>query len=149
MQAVILMGLQGSGKSSWFDQQFRYSHVLISLDVLKTRHREQQILQVCLQTQQRVVIDNTNPSIQDRARYIPAAKAAGFRVIGYYFSVSVADCLRHNRARPQARQVPDVAIKDAARRWQQPTFAEGFDELYEVTWQDRQLKMRAIDHEPI
>lgn len=41
MQAVILMGLQGSGKSSLFDQQFRYSHVLISLDVLNTRHREQ------------------------------------------------------------------------------------------------------------
>jgi predicted kinase len=149
MQAVILMGLQGSGKSSLFDQQFRYSHVLISLDVLNTRHREQRFLQVCLQTQQRLVIDNTNPSVADRARYIPAAKAAGFRVIGYYFAVSVADCLLHNRSRPPARQVPDVAIKDAARRWQMPSFAEGFDELYEVIWQDQHLSIRQIHHEPI
>lgn len=149
MQAVILMGLQGSGKSHLFDQQFRYSHVLISLDVLKTRHREQQMLQVCLQTQQRFVIDNTNPSMQDRARYIPAAKAAGFQVVGYYFAVSVADCLVHNRARPVVRQVPDVAIKDAARRWQPPRLVEGFDELYEVTWQDRRLNIRQINHEPI
>lgn len=149
MQAVILMGLQGSGKSRLFDQQFRYTHVLISLDVLKTRHREQQMLQVCLQTQQRFVIDNTNPSMQDRARYIPAAKAAGFVVVGYYFDVSVADCLRHNRLRPQARQVPDVAIKDAARRWHMPNFAEGFDELYAVTWQDQQLVITKINHEPI
>ena len=61
MEAVVFVGLQGSGKSSFFKERFFSTHVRISLDLLKTRHREQRFLEACLSTEQRFVIDNTNP----------------------------------------------------------------------------------------
>lgn len=144
-QAVIFIGLQASGKSSFFNQQFRYSHLLISRDVVKTRHREQRLLQVCLDTQLRFVIDNTNPSIADRAQFIQLAQQAKFEVVGYFFDSPLNDCLAYNRLRPAERQVPDVALRDAVRRLQQPTYAEGFDQLYRVTWHNQQLQVNPIE----
>lgn len=145
MQAVIFIGLQASGKSSFFNQHFRYSHLLISRDVVKTRHREQRLLQVCLDTQLRFVIDNTNPSIADRAQFIQLAQQAKFEVVGYFFDSPLSDCLAYNRLRPAERQVPDVALRDAIRRLQQPTYAEGFDQLYRVTWHNQQLQVNPIE----
>ena len=102
MEAVIFIGLQASGKSTFFKERFFNTHVRINLDMLKTRHREKQFLQVCLQTQQPFVVDNTNPTKEDRRKYIEAAKAAGFRVVGYYFQSQVEDCKRRNENRPEA-----------------------------------------------
>jgi predicted kinase len=70
MEAIIFVGLPGSGKSSFYKERFFNSHVRISLDLLKTRHRETRILDVCLETDQRFVIDNTNPTRAERSRFI-------------------------------------------------------------------------------
>jgi predicted kinase len=40
MEAVILIGVQGGGKTSFFREHFLHTHVRISLDVLRKRHRE-------------------------------------------------------------------------------------------------------------
>ena len=85
MEAVIFIGLQASGKSSFYKERYFSTHVRISLDLLKTRNRERQFLAACLETQQPFVIDNTNPSRDDRAKYIEAAKAAKYSIVGYYF----------------------------------------------------------------
>ncbi len=78
MEAVIFIGVQGAGKSSYFREQFFSTHVRVSLDLLKTRHREGRFLDLCLETGQRFVIDNTNPTRGERSRYIVPAREAGF-----------------------------------------------------------------------
>ena len=83
MEAVVFIGIPGSGKSSFFKERFFSTHVRVSLDLLKTRHRERRLLEVCLGTDQRVVIDNTNPTLAERIKYIEAAKAARYSVIDY------------------------------------------------------------------
>jgi hypothetical protein len=40
MQAVILIGLPGAGKTTFYRQQFFERHVRISLDMLRMRNRE-------------------------------------------------------------------------------------------------------------
>ena len=40
MEAVILIGIQGAGKSTFYKDRFFNTHVRINLDMLKTRHRE-------------------------------------------------------------------------------------------------------------
>ncbi len=57
--------------------------------MLRTRHREQFLVKACLGAKQSFVVDNTNVTRADRARYIPLARAAEFRVIGYYFESTV------------------------------------------------------------
>ena len=47
-EAVILIGIPGAGKSTFYRERFANTHVHISLDVLKTRARERTVLQECI-----------------------------------------------------------------------------------------------------
>jgi predicted kinase len=132
MQAVIFIGIQASGKSTFYRERFFTTHVRINLDMLKTRHRERRLLQMCLETGQPFVVDNTNPARAERQGYIEASKQAGFRVVGYYFQSKVEDCKRRNEQRPGPERIPVPGIIGAAGRLQLPHRSEGFDELYYV-----------------
>jgi len=132
MQLVVFCGIQATGKSSFYQQRFFQPHVRLSLDLLRTRHREQRLLQVCLETQMRCVVDNTNPTRAERATYIAPARAAGFEIIGYFFQSVAAEALVRNRQRSVAQQIPDQGIRATRNRLELPTLAEGFAKLYFV-----------------
>ncbi len=131
-QLVILIGAQASGKSTFYLHTFFNTHIRINLDMLKTRHREKLIFQACLAAKQSVVIDNTNPTRQDRGRYIEPAKSQGFSVIGYHMLTSLESCLVRNRTRADDLAVPEQAIRATWKKMEKPLFDEGFDELYAV-----------------
>jgi predicted kinase len=132
VEAVIFVGLQAAGKSTFYQERFFATHLRINLDMLKTRHREKRLLLACIETGQPFVIDNTNPTRAEREVYIQAAKDAGFRVVGYYFQSRVEDCKRRNEQRPPAQQVPLRGLLGTAARTEFPTRAEGFDALFYV-----------------
>ena len=127
MEAVTFIGLQASGKSSFYKERFFSTHVRISLDLLKTRNRERQFLTACLETQQPFVIDNTNPGRDDRSKYIEAAKAAKYSIVGYYFRSKAEECLQRNERR--SSPVPEVGILSTAKKLELPSMDEGFDNL--------------------
>lgn len=130
MEAIVFIGIQAAGKSTFYRERFFKTHIRINLDMLKTRHRERLLFQTCLDAKQPVVIDNTNLTAEDRARYIPSAKAAHFRVIGYYFQSSLDDALRRNEQRVGKECIPPEGIRAAHRRLQLPAYSEGFDALF-------------------
>lgn len=136
MEAVIFIGIQAVGKSSFYKQRLFKTHVRINLDMLRTRHRENILLEACLHAKQSFVVDNTNPTIEERARYIQKAKSAGFRVIGYYFQSNVQDAIGRNDSRPDGDHVPTKAILGTYKKLQLPSMNEGFDALYYVRFQD-------------
>lgn len=132
MEAVIFIGIQASGKSTFYKEKFFDTHVRINLDMLKTRHREKVLFQACLDARQPVVIDNTNPAPGDRRRYTEPARLAGFRIVGYYFSSCLEECKARNVQRPAARVVPLPGLFGTYRRLVLPSQAEGFDQLWHV-----------------
>lgn len=132
MEAIIFVGIQASGKSSFFREQFFDTHVRINLDMLKTRHREDLLLRACIEMRQPFVVDNTNPSIQSRQKYIQSARSAGFRVGGYYFQSRISDSIQRNSTRAGKAQIPVKAILGTSRRLETPSLSEGFDALYHV-----------------
>jgi predicted kinase len=133
MEAVVFVGIQGSGKSTFYRERFLESHIRISLDMLRTRQREQVLLAACLQARQSFVVDNTNPVTTDRVRYIAPARAAGFRVVGYFFETSLRDAIRRNNQRSGRQRVPAPGVAGTFRKLEPPTLEEGFDALYVVT----------------
>lgn len=132
MEAILFMGIQAVGKSTFFRRQYFHTHVRINLDMLKTRHREKLLFEACLEMKQPFVVDNTNPTRQDRARYIPAIKTAGFRLVGFYFESRARASIVRNRQRWEGQRVPDKAIWGTAKRLEVPSWDEGFDELFYV-----------------
>jgi predicted kinase len=132
VEALIFVGLQGAGKTSFYRERFFDTHVRLSLDMLKTRHRERLLLEACVATRQRFVVDNTNATREERRVYIEPARQAGFRVVGFYFQSRVEDCARRNELRAAAQQVPLRGILGTAGRLEIPSLTEGFEELYFV-----------------
>ena len=132
MEAIIFVGLQASGKSTFYKERFFDTHVRVNLDMLRTRHRERLLLHACIEMKQRFVVDNTNSTPAQRAGYIAQARAAGFAVVGYYFDSSVSECIARNNMREGAARVPVVGIYASAKKLQVPAFAEGFDAMYFV-----------------
>jgi predicted kinase len=133
MEAVVLIGLQASGKSSFCRDRLYNSHVRINLDMLRTRLREKLLIAACHEAKQPYVVDNTNPSRADRVGYIQAAKLAGFRIIGYYFASKVEECKTRNSLRPDEQAVPLKGLLGTYGKLELPERDEGFDELHYVS----------------
>lgn len=132
MQAIIFCGIQGSGKSTYYKQQFFNSHIRISMDLLRTRNREKQLLDLCLRTSARFVVDNTNPTALERQRYIAPALAARYEVIGYFFLSGIQEALLRNAQRFGKEQIPEIGIRATLKKLEAPSLEEGFHRLYYV-----------------
>ena len=132
MQLIIFTGVQASGKSSFYLLNLYHSHLRINLDMLKTRHRENIIFEACLTSKTKMVIDNTNPTREDRARYIGRAKDAGFEVISYYFETDLNSTLERNSYRTGKANIPEVGVRATYKKLEIPSLDEGFDEVFKV-----------------
>jgi predicted kinase len=133
---VILIGLPGSGKTTFRKQRLDATHLVISKDLLRNNRRparrQAQLIDQALAAGQSIVVDNVNATREERAELIRHAKSYRARVVGFHFESSVQDCLRRNRSRQGKAQVPDVAIFAMAKIFRRPEQQEGFDELYRV-----------------
>lgn len=132
MQLIIFIGVQASGKSTFYQQQFYSTHLRLNLDMLKTRHRESQLFEAGLASKTKMVIDNTNPTKQDRARYMQRAIDAGFEVIAYYFETDLNSTLQRNSERTGKANIPEVGVRATYKKLEVPSLDEGFDEIFKV-----------------
>ncbi|MEO0458156.1 MAG: AAA family ATPase [Cyanobacteria bacterium P01_A01_bin.114] len=151
--AIVLIGLPGSGKSTWardfIAQQPQYQ--LISTDIIRAQLYGDEAAQgewnqIWYQVQQRlreglaqagkstappmgIVYDATNVRRRYRRRLLGTLKTLGYSTGGLWFDLPVACCLRRNQQR--TRQVPEAVILRMGRQIQgaRPAVAEGFDWL--------------------
>jgi predicted kinase len=133
MEAIVLCGLQGAGKTTLYRDRWQATHVLISMDELHTRARETALLEECLAEGRPFVVDNTNPTAAERRRYLVPAREAGFRVVGYLVDADPVEALGRNAGRAGTARIPDRGVVGTARRFIRPTPEEGFDELWHAT----------------
>jgi predicted kinase len=136
MEMVVFMGVQASGKSTFFKDKFYNTHVRISLDVVNTRNREDRLIETCLDIHQPLVIDNTNTYFQSREKYLKLANERKIKVVGYVFYPDLENSLRRNSYREGSECIPNTAIISTYRKMEMPSFSEGFDEIFLVTTQD-------------
>src|SRR5690348_697728 len=111
---VILIGLQGAGKTTFFRQAFAPTHEHISKDLwpntANRTARQRSLLDRTLAEGRPAVIDNVNARVSDRALVIATAKARGARVVGYFFDLTTRQAVARNAERSGKARVPNVAI---------------------------------------
>jgi poly(3-hydroxybutyrate) depolymerase len=133
-ECIILIGLQGSGKTTFHRQRFAESHAYVSMDRFPNAHHKatRVVTEIAraLDAGRSVVVDNTNPSIAVRAPLIRTARARGAEVVGYYVEATTREALARNRRREGKARIPDVGIFATAKRLEPPLRAEGFHRLY-------------------
>ena len=140
MELVIFVGLQASGKSTFFRERFAATHEHVSKDLFRNNRdrnrRQAQLIEAALNAGSPVVVDNTNPTVENRRPLIQLGLEFGVKVVGYYFDSTVRQCVARNRRRTGRDRVPDVAIFATAKKLVPPSYSEGFDELFRVRLTD-------------
>ncbi|MCM0673306.1 ATP-binding protein [Micromonospora phytophila] len=133
---AILIGLQGSGKSTFCRRTLAADHVVVSKDAFRharnRQRRQMDLVNGALAAGKSVAVDNTNPSPREWQPLIEAARAHGAVTVGYWFPPDLPGALERNAAREERARVPDVGLYATLKRLQRPRGADGFDRLYEV-----------------
>ena len=136
MELVIFIGLQASGKSTFFRERFAATHEHVSKDLFRNNRnpnrRQAQLIAAALEEGSSVVVDNTNPAVEDRLALIELGREFKARIVGYYFESEVRRCVGRNLRRIGKERVPEVAIFATAKKLVAPSYSEGFDELLRV-----------------
>ncbi len=132
-EAIIFIGLQGAGKTTYYNAHFANTHQHINRDLLGTAERETALIAACLRSQRSFVLDNTNATRAARSALIRLAKTSGFVVHGLFFEVPVRTAIGRNNHRKDKKPVPVPAILRTAKSLEPPLLEEGFDDLRTVT----------------
>lgn len=134
---IVLVGLPGSGKSTWADAQKKTVLSSDALRLLLSGDEKNQaiharvfatmrfLLRQRLDLGARVtILDATHLARKWRKPWLKLAAPYGATVEAVYFETPLETCLRRNRQR--ARVVPEAAIREMAAKLQAPSKAEGF-----------------------
>jgi predicted kinase len=132
MELIVFIGIQATGKSSFYRERFFNTHVRLNLDMLKTAHREELLVAACLEGKTPFVVDKMNLTRAQRAQYVGPAKDASFKVVGYFFESRLADAIYRNARRSGDERIPEPGIRGASQQLELPSLKEGFDRLFFV-----------------
>ena len=137
LELIVLVGLQGAGKSTFYRTTLAATHALVSKDLMGRRARDKQGRQVReiaghLAAGRSVVVDNTNVTVADRAALLVVGRAHSARVACYLFEPDLLGSRERNRLRLGRARVPDDVLEMTLRRFEPPHPGEGFDALFLV-----------------
>ncbi|MFA3877946.1 AAA family ATPase [Streptomyces sp. MMCC 100] len=142
VDVAVLVGLQASGKSTFYARCLADGYALVSKDLFPRGARNKQQRQMRLVAEhlaagRSVAVDNTNPSPQEWGPLVEAAHSCGASATAYWFPPDVAGSLRRNAARSGRQRVPDVGVLATLKRLRRPSPEDGFDKVREVHFDGR------------
>lgn len=148
-EVVIMVGGPGSGKSHVATKHLKdYQH--INRDKLGSWQKCVVAMENALSIGKSVVIDNTNPDVLSRKRFIEIAQNKNIPVRCFLMTTSADHAKHNNRFRELTDSthtiVKDVIIYSYVKNFVPPTIDEGFEEIIKINFipqfdsdKDRQL----------
>lgn len=142
-EMILLVGPPASGKSRFCSKYFP-KYVRINRDTLKTKAKCIKAAKEALGMGKSVIIDNTNPTADNRAEYIGLLSSMGIgdrvsvRAIVFDISKEMAYHLNQIRVimtKGERRAIPKVGFNMFYKRFQSPMKVEGIDEIVRIPFQ--------------
>jgi len=141
-EVIVMCGLPASGKS-WFVKKHLVSHnyEYVNRDEVGTWQKCVKMAEIALAKKQSVVIDNTNLDKESRQRYIDVAKTHKVPCRCFLMNVSIEHAKHNNTFRQMLgtdqahKDVNDIVLMGANKRYVKPTVDEGFNEIVLVNQQ--------------
>lgn len=138
---AVLVGLQASGKTTFCRTVLGAAYMHVSKDHFpnskKKQQRQLRLIAEALESGRNVAVDNTNPTPAEWAPLAEAARSHGARLVAYWFPPNFDGSVRRNAARGTKTRVPAVGLRATAARLQEPTAADGFDQVLTVRFDGR------------
>lgn len=125
MEMIILVGIAGSGKTTWCTK-YLPSHTRISLDDIKNHDRKLEDRKIIseLETGNNIVIDDTNLTKAIRKRHITIATRYHASINAVYFCIDTQKAYAQNCKRE--RKLPYYVLDKQKKQIEMPHIDEGF-----------------------
>jgi len=135
-EMVIMVGFPASGKSTFSRNQLS-AYTRINRDELISWEKCKAACFMALKKGESVVVDNTNPDLASRERYLALAKEAQVPVRCFKMSTTMSHAQHNNRFRmftnPGKVEVQGVVYNTFKSKFVEPSIEEGFSEVVEVS----------------
>ncbi|XP_068243727.1 bifunctional polynucleotide phosphatase/kinase-like, partial [Palaemon carinicauda] len=139
VEVIVFVGYPGSGKSFLASTHFAgLGYVQANRDTIGSWQKCISIMEKSVQEGKSVVIDNTNPDVDSRQRYIAAAKKLNVPIRCFLFNVSKDQCRHNNKYRTFSganhENISDMVYNMYKSKYVEPTLKEGFDDIVKVNF---------------
>ncbi|XP_026799229.3 bifunctional polynucleotide phosphatase/kinase [Pangasianodon hypophthalmus] len=138
-EIIVAVGFPGSGKSTFFQTHIiPKGYVYVNRDTLGSWQHCVSACERALKEGRSVAVDNTNPDLESRKRYVDVSKSAGVPCRCFNFTASLEQAKHNNRFRemvPSATKhapVNDMVFHSYKKKFVAPTLSEGFSEILQI-----------------
>ncbi|KAF4085830.1 hypothetical protein AMELA_G00099570 [Ameiurus melas] len=138
-EIIVAVGFPGSGKSTFFQTHIiPKGYVYVNRDTLGSWQHCVSACERALKEGRSVAVDNTNPDLESRKRYVDVSKSAGVPCRCFNFTTSLEQAKHNNRFRemvPSATKhapVNDMVFHSYRKKFAAPTLSEGFSEILQI-----------------
>lgn len=133
---VMMVGIQGSGKSVVAALLEREDYVVASTDRTGSRDKTVRVAEQALKSGRSVVVDNTHVDMEARKPFLDLAQRCGVPVRCFLMATS-HDHARHNNVYreltdPSHARIKEPLFNQYRARFVSPTLEEGFKEIVKV-----------------
>ncbi|KAI8481654.1 hypothetical protein Bbelb_405720 [Branchiostoma belcheri] len=140
-EVIVMVGCPASGKTFFVKQNLvSQGYVHVNRDVLGTWQKCVAACSQALAGGKGVVVDNTNPDVESRKRYVDCARQAKAPCRCFVMNSSLDLCRHNNRFRDMTYtgvghvKVADPVIFSFRKKYVEPQLSEGFDEIIKVNF---------------
>ncbi|XP_035894043.1 uncharacterized protein F21D5.5 [Anopheles stephensi] len=136
-EVIVMVGYPGAGKSHFVRQHLvTHGYEVVNRDTLGSWQKCVTHMEVSLRQGKRVVVDNLNPDVESRKRYLLVANRANIPVRCFLMDVSYKHARHNNEFREMTDRthstISEMVFNSYKSKFQPPTVAEGFTEIVKV-----------------
>ena len=141
-EVILFIGPPASGKTTFYQKHLQpQGYVHINRDTLGSWQKCIAECEKAIELGKSVVIDNTNPDVDSRKRYLTVTEKHTIPARCFVFTSSIAHCKHNNKFRElknssnsNYKPVNDIAFNTYSARFTQPDVSEGFTEIVQVNF---------------